>query len=115
MQISRDLETNVSRRDRDGSNSKARTDQPETNVSTSGADAARMVARRAQETIERRAASRAAEALPDGMELRIGDCRTVLADVPDASGYPVAGYSRSTPAAPRRARSTVISLCPLNT
>jgi hypothetical protein len=34
---------------------------------------------------ERRAKSRSAEPLPDGMTLRIGDCREVLADVPDNS------------------------------
>jgi hypothetical protein len=34
---------------------------------------------------QRREASRSAAPLPDGMELRIGDCRAVLADVPDNS------------------------------
>lgn len=36
-------------------------------------------------TRERREASRAALPVPDGMDLRIGDCRLVLADVPDNS------------------------------
>jgi hypothetical protein len=34
---------------------------------------------------QRRANSRAAKPLPDGMQLRIGDCRKVLADIPDNS------------------------------
>jgi DNA methylase len=34
---------------------------------------------------ERREASRNAEPLPDGAELRIGDCRKMLADIPDNS------------------------------
>jgi site-specific DNA-methyltransferase (adenine-specific) len=38
-----------------------------------------------EETKARREASRSAQPLPDGMELRIGDCRAVLADVPDNS------------------------------
>jgi hypothetical protein len=56
-----------------------------------GAEAARLVDRAnikreaAQWTAERRATSRNAEPLPDGMELRIGDCRIALADVPDGS------------------------------
>jgi hypothetical protein len=37
------------------------------------------------ETKNRRNASRTAKPLADGMELRIGDCREVLADVPDNS------------------------------
>jgi DNA modification methylase len=37
------------------------------------------------ESRERRAESRAAQPLLNGMDLRIGDCRKVLADVPDAS------------------------------
>jgi hypothetical protein len=36
-------------------------------------------------TDQKRRVSRAAKPLPDGMELRIGDCRKVLADVPDNS------------------------------
>jgi hypothetical protein len=36
-------------------------------------------------TKQRRDESRGAEPLPDGVELRIGDCRIVLADVPDNS------------------------------
>lgn len=37
------------------------------------------------ETQNRRAQSRTAKPIPDGMELRIGDCRQVLADVADNS------------------------------
>ncbi len=37
------------------------------------------------QTKARREASRSAQPLPDGMELRIGDCREALADVPDNS------------------------------
>jgi hypothetical protein len=57
----------------------------------SGAEAATAVERAerkaaaAEEIKARREASRSAEPLADGMELRIGDCRTVLADVPDNS------------------------------
>jgi hypothetical protein len=40
---------------------------------------------RTQEARERRERSRAAEALPDGMDLRIGDCREVLAGIPPNS------------------------------
>lgn len=52
------------------------------------ADQARRVARKeaaAAETQARRAASRNAEPIPDGLDLRVGDARQVLADVPDAS------------------------------
>src|SRR5262249_31216730 len=38
-----------------------------------------------EETVKKREASRTAPALADGMELRIGDCRQVLANVPDNS------------------------------
>jgi hypothetical protein len=60
-------------------------------TSLGGAEAARLIGRAeakldaAKATEERRAASRNAQPLSDGMELRIGDCRTVLADVPDHS------------------------------
>ena len=37
----------------------------------------------AVDAVARRARARASPPLPDGMELRIGDCRKVLADVPD--------------------------------
>jgi hypothetical protein len=39
----------------------------------------------AEETRQRREASRAAEPIPDEMDLRIGDCRVVLADIADNS------------------------------
>jgi site-specific DNA-methyltransferase (adenine-specific) len=61
------------------------------NSALAGTDAAKLVLRteakaeRAQETLERREASRGAVPIPDGMELRIGDCRQALADVPDNS------------------------------
>jgi hypothetical protein len=57
----------------------------------SGAEVARLAQQResklaaAEETVERREASRGATPLPDGAELRVGDCRVVLADVPDNS------------------------------
>jgi hypothetical protein len=60
-------------------------------VDISGADAAKLAEnkaekeRRAEETRQRREQSRSAEPLPNGMEMRIGDCRTVLSDVPDSS------------------------------
>jgi hypothetical protein len=60
-------------------------------VDISGADAAKLAEnkaekeRHAEETRQRREQSRSAEPLPDGMELRIGDCRTVLSDIPDSS------------------------------
>jgi hypothetical protein len=60
-------------------------------TSLGGAEAARLIGRAeakldaAKAAEERRAASRNAQPLPDGMELRIGDCRTLLADVPDNS------------------------------
>ena len=38
-----------------------------------------------EETKQRRAQSRAATPLVNGMELRVGDCRTALADIPDNS------------------------------
>src|SRR5262249_35483507 len=57
----------------------------------SGADAAKLAAnkiekeRRAEKTRQKREQSRSAAPLPDGMELRIGDWREVLADFADNS------------------------------
>lgn len=87
-QISRDLRQDVLKKDENINeiNKTARQD-----VSLTGAQAAREVAKQerknaaAEETRIRRAASRGAEPLEDGMELRIGDCRRQLADVPDNS------------------------------
>jgi hypothetical protein len=64
---------------------------PPPTIGLSGASAARLAQarvekdRRAEATRQKRALSRSAEPLPDGMDLRIGDCREVLADIPDAS------------------------------
>jgi hypothetical protein len=52
------------------------------------ADLARKAARKEQaaaETQARRQASRNADPIPDGLDLRVGDARQVLADVPDES------------------------------
>jgi hypothetical protein len=52
------------------------------------ADQARKATRKenaAAETAARREASRAAEPIPDGLDLRVGDARVELADVPDGS------------------------------
>jgi hypothetical protein len=67
---------------------------------------------RQREAKERRERSRNAAPLPDGMELRLGDCRKVLADVSDNSGAAdpdrpaLSRRSRSAPHMARRVRRT---------
>jgi site-specific DNA-methyltransferase (adenine-specific) len=88
--VGRDLATNVA-----GGSSKPKAFQgpTATNVAPrlTGAESATVIERHekklaaAEESKARREASRAATPLPDGMDLRIGDCRKVLADVADNS------------------------------
>jgi hypothetical protein len=86
--------TNRDARNRADGNEKSQQTQPESarnRAALSGAEAAKISERAeskaaaAQETAAKREASRSAPIVQDGVDLRIGDCRRVLADIPDNS------------------------------
>jgi hypothetical protein len=92
--IDRDVATNVAPDQKKPNIINDRNPSSATNVaplSLSGAEAATAIRRAdtklvaAEETKQRREASRRAQPVPDGLDLRIGDCRTVLADIGDNS------------------------------